>query len=163
MWACNSLVQVNQDASFAPSSLLCRSAYCCRMPTNPSWNSMGRARNESPYSRVGTHVVDAAAANVARCPDSTRMANSVESSFAVVLPVALGRPPTAARVSTLSLRTIPYFHYACARRTNPSCAIRVASVILRKISRFVAQFVGPLCFSFIRRRLIAHGSSGRVP
>ena len=47
--------------------------------------------------------------------------------------------------------------------TDPSCAVRVASVTLRKISRFVARFACPCVFRFTRLRLFvkqrSHASS----
>ena len=52
--------------------------------------------------------------------------------------------PVARRLSTLSLPTI---FSLCTRKEHPSCAVRVASVTLRKISRSVARFACPICFS----------------
>jgi hypothetical protein len=82
-----------------------------------------------------------------------------------VSPAAWRLPPTAARspspVDVVVTNNIFTMHAQGA--TDPSCAVRVASVTLRKISRFVARFACPCVFRFTRLRLFvkqrSHASS----
>ncbi len=56
-------------------------------------------------------------------------------------PAAWRLPPTAARSPS------PVDVVVTINIFTPSCVVRVVSVILRKISRFVARFACPICFS----------------
>ena len=46
--------------------------------------------------------------------------------------------------------------------TDPSCAVRVASVTLRKISRFVARFACPMCFSIYAASFVCQAAFARI-
>ena len=85
-------------------------------------------------------------------------------SVRVVSPAAWRLPPTAARspspVDVAVTNNISTMHAQGA--TDPSCAVRVASVTLRKISRFVARFACPMCFSIYAASFVCQAAFARI-